>query len=98
MRNLLDPSRIDLNLDCRAVTFENPTGERGGGGKAARGRKGAPAKRVQPGERVVLADLRGPGTVRHVWLTVPPMPPEQMRALVLEVFYDGCSEPSVSVL
>ena len=52
---------------------------------------------LQPGERVVLADLRGPGTVRHVWLTVPPMPPEQMRALVLEVFYDGCSEPSVSV-
>jgi hypothetical protein len=97
MFNVMDPSRIDLNLDCRAVTFENPTGDRGAAGKAARGRKGAPQKLVQPGERVVLADLRGPGTVRHIWMTFPPAPPEQMRALVLEVFYDDRSEPSISV-
>jgi hypothetical protein len=93
----MDPSRIDLSLDCRAVTFENTTGERGVGGKANRGRKGAPQKLLEPGEHVVLADLRGPGTVRHIWMTFPPAPPEQMRSLVLEVFYDGRSEPSISV-
>ncbi len=92
-----DPSRIDLALDSRAITFENPTGARGAGGTAANGRKGAPSLLIRRGERVVLADVAGPGTIRHVWCTVPPAPPEQMRAMVLEVFYDGAAEPSISV-
>src|SRR5262245_18156289 len=93
----LDPSRIDLELDSRAVSFENPTGARGAGGTAHGGRKGAPSRRIEAGERVVLADLEGPGTIRHLWLTFPPAPPERMRAPVLEVFYDGAAEPSISV-
>lgn len=93
----LDPSRIDENLDSRAITFENPTGERGAGGVAAGGRKGAPARRIDVGERCTLADIEGPGVVRHVWMTFPPAPPEVMRGLYLEVFYDGMREPSVSV-
>jgi hypothetical protein len=92
----LDPSYIDLDLDSRAVTFENPSGERGAGGTEHGGRKGAPSRRIEPGERVVLADLEGPGTIRHIWLTFPPVRPERMRGLVLEVFYDGASEPSIS--
>ena len=35
--------------------------------------------------------------VRHIWLTIPSAPPEQLRSLILEVFYDGADEPSVSV-
>jgi hypothetical protein len=92
-----DPSIVDVDLDVRAVTFENPTGARGAGGTAAGGRKGAPSRRLQPDERVLLAELDGPGTVRHVWMTFPPAPPEVMRAMVIEVFYDGAPEPSVSV-
>ena len=92
-----DPSRIDPALDSRAVTFENPTGARGAGGSTFGGRKGAPSHRIEAGERVVLADLTGPGTVRHIWCTIPPAPPEDMRAFVLEVFYDGQAEPSISV-
>ena len=91
------PARIDPTLDTRAATFENPTGTRGAGGSAHGGRKGAPSRRVRAGERVVLADLEGPGVVRHLWLTIPPAPPEQMRSVLLEVFYDGHDEPSVSV-
>jgi hypothetical protein len=92
-----DHARIDASLDSRAVSFENPTGERGAGGHAAAGRKGAPSRRLAPGETVVLADLAGPGRLRHWWMTFPPAPPEVMRALVLEVFYDGASAPSISV-
>ena len=92
-----DPSRIDLSLDSRAVTFENPSGARGAGGAAFDGRKGAPSRMLEPGETVELANLRGPGTLRHIWMTFPPAPPESMRALALEVFYDGRDEPSISV-
>jgi hypothetical protein len=92
-----DLATIDTRLDSRAVTFENPTGARGVGGQAAAGRKGAPNRMIAPGETVVLADLDGPGTLRHIWMTFPPAPPEQMRSLWIEVFYDGAVEPSCSV-
>jgi hypothetical protein len=96
-RSTIDPSHIDLSLDSRALTFENPRAERGAGGRAHGGRKGAPARILGPGERVVLGELEGPGVVRHIWMTFPPAPPETMRALTLEIFWDGAGEPSVSV-
>lgn len=92
-----DPSRIDLSQESRAITFENPTGAPGAGGTEAHGRKGAPSRWLEPGERVVLADIEGPGTIRHVWCTFPPARPERMRALLLEVFYGEATEPSISV-
>ena len=99
----LDPADLWAGHESRAVTFENPTGERGAGGTARGGRKGAPNRILTPGERVVLADLSGPGRVSHLWLTVAALrslqspPPDFLRAQVLEVFYDDSSEPSVSV-
>ncbi|MFN0095053.1 MAG: glycoside hydrolase family 172 protein [Dehalococcoidia bacterium] len=92
-----DPSTIDLTQQPRAITFENPAGERGAGGTAHGGRKGAPSRTIAPGERIVLADIAGPGTVRHIWMTFPPAPPEAMRSIVIEAFYDGADAPSVSV-
>ena len=92
-----DPSRIDLSQESRAITFENPAGARGSGGMARGGRKGSPNRVLQPGETVQLADIEGPGTVRHIWMTFPPAPPEVMRSLWMEVRYDGASEPSISV-
>jgi hypothetical protein len=89
-------ARIDTTLDSRAITFENPTGARGAGGTANEGRKGAPSRLLEPGERVVLADIDGPGVVRHIWMTIPPAAPEVMRAMHLECFYDGMDEPSIS--
>ena len=54
------------------------------------------------GERVVLAEVAGPGRVTHFWMTVgalaPRLPaPTVLRAQVLEVFLDGLDQPSVSV-
>jgi hypothetical protein len=102
LRSFSDPSFIDPRFDSRSVSFENPTGARGAGGKKALGRKGAPEHMMKPGERIILADLKGPGTIRHFWITVSTLrigvlKPEVTRALQLEVFYDGASEPSVSV-
>ena len=93
---LHNPAYLDPTIDSRAATFENPTGARGAGGSAHGGRKGAPNRRIAPGERVVLADIAGPGVIRHLWLTVPRARPERMRALVLEVRYDGNEQPSVA--
>lgn len=92
-----DPSLLDPRIESRAITFENPTGAKGAGGRAHGGRKGAPNRMIAPGERVTLAEIEGPGRIRHLWLTVPPMEPVALRQIALEVFYDGASAPSISV-
>jgi hypothetical protein len=91
-----DLTRVTPTVISRSISFENPTGAKGAGGRTGGGRKGSPSRTLAPGERVVLADVEGPGTVRHVWMTFPPAPPEVMRAMVIEVFYDGAGEASVS--
>jgi hypothetical protein len=92
-----DLTRVPKGVESRAISFENPTGARGAGGTVANGRKGAPFKLIEAGERIVLADIEGPGVVRHIWMTFPLAPPEIMRAKFIEVFYEGASEPSISV-
>ena len=91
-----DPSVIDTRLVSRAATFENSKAGPGAGGTAHEGRKGSPSRTLAAGERVTLLDIDGPGTVRHIWMTFPPATPETMRALWMEVYYDGLDEPSVS--
>jgi len=95
--SVTDLTRVTPTLDSRSISFENPTGAPGAGGTALGGRKGAPAHMLEPGERVVVADIEGPGVVRHIWMTFPPAAPEVMRAKFIEVFYNGADEPSVSV-
>jgi len=92
-----NPARIDTSVDSRSISFENPKGERGRGGSAAQGRKGSPWRMVQPGEKLTLADIEGSGHIRHMWMTFPPSAPELMRAVWMEVFYDGRTEPSICV-
>ncbi|MBI1196956.1 MAG: DUF2961 domain-containing protein [Phenylobacterium sp.] len=85
-------------LETRSISFENPTGARGGGGRAASplgvGRKGAPARFVAPGETVDLADIEGPGTIRHIWMTTS-LTPEAMRGLVIRAWWEDQEHPSV---
>ncbi len=95
--DVMDPTYIDPRLDSRSVSFENPTGARSGGGRTGRGRKDHPSHIFEPGEKVVLANLEGPGTLRHIWMTCDNWQPEVLRALRFEVFYDGLAEPSISV-
>jgi hypothetical protein len=93
-------------LVSRSISFENPTGAPGEGGKAASrlgpGRKGAPSRMIQPGETVPLCDIEGPGTIRHIWLTTardnagPPFfPPSAERALVIRAYWEGQEHPSI---
>jgi D-arabinan exo alpha-(1,3)/(1,5)-arabinofuranosidase (non-reducing end) len=53
------------------------------------------SKRPIPGETVTLADLEGPGSVSHIWLTVADNEYGWPRLLRLRVYYDGGAEPSV---
>lgn len=89
---------VGVGLDSRSVSFENPTGGRGAGGRAAsplgRGRKGAPARFIAPGETTTLCDIEGPGIIRHIWMTTS-YSPEVLRGVVLRGYWEGQSHPSI---
>ena len=60
--------RLNTGIKSRSISFENPTGEPGMGGKASNkqlgvGRKGFPSKSIEPGETVVLCDIKSSGIV-----------------------------------
>ncbi|MFC7405872.1 glycoside hydrolase family 172 protein [Georgenia alba] len=60
---------------------------------------------VRPGETVELADIRGAGSVNHIWMTVAPRDPQtpdsadqdHLRRLVLKIYWDDSPAPSVLV-
>ena len=61
---------------------------------------------LAPGETATLAEIEGPGSINHIWITVanesmgrtPAAPePDFLRRLVLKMYWDGEEEPSVLV-
>ena len=93
-----EPYRLDTGLVSRSISFENPTGLPGQGGKESSrlgpGRKGRPMVFLDPGEEVLLCDIEGPGTIRHVWMTTS-QSQEVLRALTVRVWWDGQEHPSI---
>lgn len=89
----------------RSITAENPDGALGAGGQAESdlgpGRKGRPCLRDVPaGETATLAEIDGPGVIRHIWITVPDRTDagdHVLRDVVFRCFWDGEDEPSVEV-
>src|SRR6266446_9561222 len=60
-------------------------------------RSGANAdfRTVAPGESLTLLDEPGPGLISHIWVTIATNDPDHLKALVLRIYWDGESSPSV---
>jgi hypothetical protein len=101
---------LNTQLESRSISFENPTGEPGAGGKAASeigvGRKGAPNKLILPNEKVVLCDIKQPGTIRHIWMTgewtnfewlrdTTNTRAKLLRSTIIRAYWDGQEHPSI---
>jgi hypothetical protein len=85
-------------VETRWASGENPTGEKGKGGRAMGGRKGSPTVPIRAGESRVLAEANGTsGTVRRIWMTFPDRSPQMLRSLKIEMYWDGAAKPAVSV-
>ena len=93
------------NGKTRSISAENPKGEVGKGamevpdennpGSAlGQGWKIRPCITLPASSNTVLADIDGPGTIKHIWITVDP---KAYRNCILRMFWDGEEKPSVEV-
>jgi hypothetical protein len=91
--------------ETRSICAENPDGSRGGGARetktedtAARelgaGWKVRPCITLPAGERVNLAEIDGPGTIQHIWITVDP---KAYRSCILRFYWAESDQPAVEV-
>ncbi len=89
----------------RSISPENFTGEKGKGGMATleegsaahaaselgQGWKVNPYIDIPPGDTFTLADIEGPGVIRHIWMT----PTGEYRMMILRIYWDDETNPSV---
>lgn len=91
------------NAESRSISAENPKGEKGGGAKAKPDAKNAgsmlgvgwkirPCITLDAGKTTTLADIKGPGVITHIWITVDP---KAYRDCILRLFWDDEKTPSV---
>ena len=92
------PYLVNTPIESRSISFENPTGAKGKGGMAASkigvGRKGAALTNLNPGQTVTLCDVKGPGVIRRMWVTLPAKP-ENLLGFVIRGYWDGQETPSI---
>ena len=87
----------------RSISPESFTGEKGKAGMATEGTganaarelgqgwKVSPSIPIEPGQTFVLADIKGPGAIQHIWMT----PTGNNRFNILRIYWDGEENPSV---
>ncbi|MBQ8140297.1 MAG: DUF2961 domain-containing protein [Clostridia bacterium] len=102
---MLNDLTLKKNIRTFSLSPENLTGEKGKGGMSTDGIEADRAARElgqgwkvnpyiisQPGETSVLADIKGQGAVKHIWITDNAKLP---RLLILRIYFDGCEKPAV---
>ncbi|MBL8160959.1 MAG: DUF2961 domain-containing protein [Anaerolineae bacterium] len=94
------------NAETRSISPENLTGEPGKGGMATSGTGARHARELGQGWKIspsihvpaqtehTIAEINGSGAIQHIWLTIHPT---WWRRLVLRMYWDGESTPSVEV-
>jgi len=90
----------------RSISPENFTGEKGRGGMATKGTgeyvsrelgqgwKISPSIIIKGNSIVDLANIEGPGSISHIWLTCPP---NVWRTFILRFYWDDEEDASVEV-
>ena len=101
---MLNNLTLKKNIRTFSLSAENPTGEKGKGGMAVTGSASHEARelgqgwKVNPfvvvgsGETAVLADVKGQGAIKHIWITDSSV---RGRLMILRIYFDGAKNPSV---
>ncbi len=92
------------NIRTFSVSPENLTGEKGKGGMAIEGSASLASRELGQGwkvnpfimieskDKAVLADIKGQGAIKHIWITDSA---KAGRLLILRIYFDGHKNPAV---
>ena len=95
---------LKKNIRTFSVSPENVTGEKGKGGMAIDGSAAEAARElgqgwkvnpyivIKPGENAVLANIKGQGAIKHIWIVDSS---KAGRLSILRMYFDGAENPSV---
>jgi Protein of unknown function (DUF2961) len=83
--------------EARWSSPENPNGAKGNGGTSNNSAKGHPYDTIAAGASLDLLNIKEQGIIRRIWITINDRSPGMLRALKLEMFWDGETQPAVSV-
>lgn len=83
--------------ETRWTSGENMKGEKGRGALENRGHKGHAFHGIPAGGSLVLAEVAGPGIIDRMWMTFDDRSPAMLRALRIDIYWDGARTPAVSV-
>ncbi|MGC3943190.1 MAG: DUF2961 domain-containing protein [Chryseolinea sp.] len=87
---------IPADTETRWSSFENQKAEKGKGGSENKKAKGHPSEFMAPGQTKELMNYTGAGTIKRIWITVSHRTQATLRAIRLEMYWDGASTPAVS--
>jgi len=96
---------IVSKAETRSISAENPTGKKGEGAQAIPDKLSGASKlgvgwKVRPyidlpkEDIVTLADIKGPGIIQHIWITVDKI---AYRDCIVRFFWDNEKFPSIEV-
>lgn len=88
---------MDEQSKSRWSSPENPNGNKGSGGKENNGAKGHAWDSIPAGATITLLDVKETGTIQRIWITVRDQTPQMLRAMKLDMYWDGETVPAVSV-
>ncbi|MEP6845119.1 MAG: glycoside hydrolase family 172 protein [Panacibacter sp.] len=92
-----DLFKYNDHVDTRWSSPENRNGAKGGGGKENNTAKGHAFDSIAAGATYTLLDVQEQGMINRIWITINDRSPEMLRALKLEMLWDGETKPAVSV-
>ncbi len=83
-RGTLDALSLRQNYEARRESSSEPDLKGNGD-----------ARSIPPGKSITLLDVDGPGVITHFWNTIAALDPFSGRSVVLRIYYDGNTQPSV---
>lgn len=89
--------KLPSATETRWASFENPTAGKGKGGSENNRAKGHPNEMFAPGETKTLLNINGAGVIQRMWMTISDRSPQVLRAIKIEMYWDGATSPAVSV-
>jgi Protein of unknown function (DUF2961). len=51
--------------------------------------------KIKPGDTRTIAEMNGPGIIKHIWITIASNEPQHLKKIILRMYWDDETTPSV---